>query len=146
MVSACSVATVESKGVKEGSLAAVLRSAPQTGRPIPVRLSTLIRGVLVLGLVTTAAGARTPRSEPDSAVGAYTRMSSRQQRIADALFRAQRAAGAKGMATSPTPLTRDQIAGMKTAGYGWPQIFGQMKAAGLVQEENLRRLLGKHYH
>ena len=79
-------------------------------------------------------------------MGAYARLSPRQQRIVEALFRAQRAAAANGMATAPTPLTRDQIAGMKTAGYGWQQIFGQMKAAGLVQEEDLRQLMDKYYH
>lgn len=148
MVSAWSIAPVEVESVKEVSLAmaVVLRSAPQTGRPTPARLSTLIRGILVLALVTTAASARTPRPEPDSAVGAYARLSPRQQRIVEALFRAQRAAAANGMATAPTPLTRDQIAGMKTAGYGWQQIFGQMKAAGLVQDEDLRQLMDKYYH
>ena len=97
-------------------------------------------------LATAVTAASTIRPTTDPVVGAYARLSPRQQRIVKAFVRAERAPATSGRAVAPTTLTPDQIAGMKTGGYGWQQIFDRMKSAGLVQEESLRQLIGKYYH
>jgi len=109
------------------------------------RSSTLIKGVLLLMLATAVTAASTTRPTTDPVVGAYTRLSLRQQRIVTAFVRAERAPATNGRAVAQTTLTPDQIAGMKAGGYGWQQIFDRLKSAGLVQEETLRQLIGKYY-
>jgi hypothetical protein len=121
------------------------RSADLARATRPKR-STLIKAALLLMLATAVTAASTIRPTTDPVVGAYGRLSPRQQRIVKAFVRAERAPATSGRAVAPTTLTPDQIAGMKAGGYGWQQIFDRMKSAGLVQEESLRQLIGKYYH
>ena len=110
------------------------------------RRSTLIKGAVLLVLAAAVTAASTTRPTTDPIVGAYARLSARQQRIVKAFVRAQQAPGTNGQAVAPTTLTPDQIAGMKAGGSGWQQIFDRMKSVGLVREETLRQLIGKYYH
>jgi hypothetical protein len=70
-----------------------------------------------------------------SSGGAFSRLSSGQQKIARALFEAQ----APG-ANAPKPLTLDEIA-VKRQGQGWGEVFKDMKAAGLVTDKNLGQVV-----
>ena len=132
-----------------GSLSATRRlqgrlaELAQATRP---RRSTLIKAAVLLVLAAAVTAASTTRPTTDPVVGAYARLSPRQQRIVKALVRAEQAPATSGGAVAPTTLTPDQIAGMKAGGSGWQQIFDRMKSAGLVQEGTLRQLIGKYYH
>jgi hypothetical protein len=110
------------------------------------RRSTLIKGALLLVLAGAVSAASTTRPTTDPVVGAYARLSPRQQRIVKAFVRAQQAPATSRQTLAPTTLTLDQIAGMKAGGYSWHQIFDRMKSAGLVREETLRQVIGKYYH
>ena len=110
------------------------------------RRSTLIKAAVLLVLAAAVTAASTIRPTTDPVVGAYARLSPRQQRIVKAFVRAEEAPTTSGRAVAPTTLTPDQIAGMKATGSGWQQIFDRLKSAGLVREETLRQLIGKYYH
>ena len=77
----------------------------------------------ILAVTLTSAWAQTGKLSPGD------------QKIAQALFEAQ----GKGTATSP-PLTRDQIASMKTRD-GWGQVFKDMKSKGLLPQKNLGQVV-----
>ena len=62
--------------------------------------------------------------------GAFDKLSPGDQKIARALFEAQKTNGATA------PLTLDQIAAKKQH-TGWGEVFKQMKAQGLVTDKNL---------
>jgi hypothetical protein len=70
----------------------------------------------------------------------FDSLSPGNQKIANALFSAQNTTG-----TTLTPLTRDQIAGLKGT-EGWGRVFKQMKADGLVQSKNLGQVVSAHRH
>ena len=71
--------------------------------------------------------------------GAFDKLSPGDQKIAQALFEAQKTNG------GTTPLTRDQIAAKK-GHTGWGEIFKQMKAQGLVTDKNLGEAVSKFEH
>jgi hypothetical protein len=77
-----------------------------------------------------------------SATGTTTfdSLSPGNQQIANALFSAQNTAG-----TTRTPLTKDQIAGLKGT-EGWGKVFKEMKADGLVQAKNLGQVVSANQH
>src|SRR5689334_5112963 len=70
--------------------------------------------------------------------GAFDALSPGNQKIATALFNAQNTTG-----TTLTPLTKDQIAGLKGK-EGWGRVFKEMKADGLVQAKNLGQVVSGH--
>ena len=70
----------------------------------------------------------------------FDSLSPGNQKIANALFSAQRTTG-----TTRTLLTRDQIAGLKGT-EGWGKVFKEMKADGLVQAKNLGQVVSAHQH
>lgn len=72
--------------------------------------------------------------------GSFESLSPGNQKIANALFSAQNTTG-----TNLTPLTKDQIAGLKGA-QGWGQAFKTMKSDGLVQSKNLGQVVSGYQH
>jgi hypothetical protein len=72
-----------------------------------------------------------------SPTGNFDSLSPGNQKIANALFDAQRPSGTQ------TALTRDQIAGLKST-EGWGRVFKTMKADGLVQARNLGQVVSGH--
>lgn len=98
--------------------------------------SALAGLMLLFGVATTS-----PAAAQDTAVdGAYERLSPGNQKIARALWEAQRPAPT--MRTKS--LTLDEVAAQKQSGQGWGQVFRTMKAQGLVQEENLGQVVSRH--
>lgn len=90
---------------------------------------------------TTQAGTSSATTTTTATAGAYDRLSPGNQKIAQALFSAQTTTGGTG---SPTPLSLNQIAGMKQRGQGWGEIFQAMKAQGLLQQKNLGQVVSRY--
>jgi hypothetical protein len=80
-------------------------------------------------------------SAQTTGTGAFDKLSPGDQKIALALFEAQKTTG------GTTPLTRDQIAAKKKH-TGWGEVFKQMKAQGLVTDKNLGQAVSnfEHHH
>src|SRR5580765_932060 len=89
--------------------------------------------VLMLANPGWAQSSTTPTASFDS-------LSPGNQKIANALFSAQNTTG-----TTRTPLTKDQIAGLKGT-EGWGKVFKEMKADGLVQAKNLGQVVSANQH
>ena len=113
----------------------------------------MITGALLLAIAVTASAETT--TPPPTGRSAYARLSPGNQKIAQALFKAQtstaRATGTgtttrTRTTTAPKTLTLDEIAAMKTSGQGWGQVFHQMKAQGLVQDKNLGQAIARYNH
>jgi hypothetical protein len=73
--------------------------------------------------------------------GAFEKLSPGDQKIARALFEAQKTNG------GTAPLTLDQI-GARKQHAGWGEVFKQMKAQGLVTDKNLGEVVSnfEHHH
>jgi len=72
--------------------------------------------------------------------GATIALSLGNQKIARALFEAQRLNG-------ETPaLSLEEIAALKKGGLGWGQILKKMKDDGLIEEKNLGQVVSKYQH
>ncbi len=69
--------------------------------------------------------------------GAFDSMPPGEQKVARALFEAQKAPVPGG----PAPLTLDQIAERKQGREGWGEVFREMKTQGLVGEKNLGQVV-----
>src|SRR6266849_5077553 len=82
--------------------------------------------------------ATNPTPDPATA-GDFQKLSPGNQKIAQALFAAQRPAAA-----GPR-LTLDQIAELKETA-GWGKVFRQMKADGLIQARNLGHVVSSYEH
>ena len=91
----------------------------------------------------SAALAQTPSPAPPSS-GAYASLSPGNQKLARALFEAQKTSSG-GTATSK-PLTLDEIAARKQSGGGWGKVVNDMKARGLVQAKNLGQVVSRHQY
>ena len=104
------------------------------------RIVTVSAGIIMLlwGVTGGLAQTATPSSS-----GAFTSLSPGNQKIASALYQAQ---SRPTSPTSPTPLTRDQLAQMKQSGKGWGEIFQSMKAQGLVSAKNLGQVVSRYNH
>ena len=87
--------------------------------------------------------AQTPRpSATPSPKGAFESLSPGNQKIARALFEAQKTGSA---GTTPVkPLTLDEIAAKKQSGEGWGRVFKEMKVQGLVRDKNLGQVVSRH--
>lgn len=68
--------------------------------------------------------------------GAFDKLSPGGQRIARALFEAQRGQGSSTMSL-------DDIASRKLGGRGWGEVFKEMKEQGLVHEKNLGQVISR---
>jgi hypothetical protein len=101
--------------------------------------------VTAVGIVLMLAGPGWAQSSTSSTAGAtgtatFDSLSPGNQKIANALFSAQNTPG-----TTRTPLTKDQIAGLKGT-EGWGKVFKEMKADGLVQAKNLGQVVSANQH
>jgi hypothetical protein len=83
--------------------------------------------------------------------GAYERMDVGHQKIARALFEAQMPNTIPGGsprirrgANPMTPLSLDQISGLKENGRAWGFVFQTMRTRGLLQEDNLGQVMAKY--
>lgn len=106
--------------------------------------SALAGFLLLLGVASAS-----PTGAQTSALvnGAYERMSAANQKIALALFDAQAAAVAPAPASSNAKaLTLDEIAAQKQSGTAWGQVFGAMKARGLLLEKSLGQVVNRYEH
>ena len=83
--------------------------------------------------VTTTTTATAP-------TGNFNSLSPGNQKIANALFSAQKTTG-----TTLTPLTKNQIAGLKGT-EGWGRVFKTMKANGLIHARNLGQVVSGYNH
>lgn len=93
--------------------------------------------LLALALLFTVVGPADAQTAASS--GAYESLSPGNQKIARALFEAQKTGG------STKPLTLDQIAAQKQ-GEGWGEVFKQMKSQGLVEDKNLGQVVSEYNH
>ena len=71
--------------------------------------------------------------------GNFNGLSPGNQKIANALFAAQKPTGTQ------TALTKDQIAGLRST-EGWGRVFKTMKADGLIQAKNLGHVVSSYNH
>jgi hypothetical protein len=119
--------------------------------------------VAAILLLFGAATADAQVAPPPPAAGAYQKLSTGNQKVARALFEAQTVpmtttttkAGKPSVpspATAPSgssangrkPLTLDQISAMKQNGSGWEHVFRQMRAQGLLTDQNIGQVMARH--
>jgi hypothetical protein len=77
---------------------------------------------------------------------AFARLSPGEQRIARALYDAQRAGGDSGPGwgqAAARARSLDEIAGMERGLAGWNQVFKQLKAEGLIAEQTLGHVVAR---
>lgn len=117
------------------------------------RIMLILTTCLMVLAVATAATAQTGTSTSNSNQGAFGKLSSGNQKIAQALYDAQvKPSGTTSGTTSstsstqPTPYTLDTIAAMKQH-KGWGEIFKEMKASGQLPPDvkNLGQLVSGRY-
>jgi hypothetical protein len=107
------------------------------------KILSVVGGCLLLPLTplwaqaqtTTAASTATATTSSSS----FNNLSAGNQKIADALFAAQKPSGTQ------TALTKDQIANLKGS-EGWGRVFKQMKSDGLVTAKNLGQVVSAREH
>jgi len=101
-----------------------------------LEVSRVVLAVVVALGVAVSAWAQT------TGTGAFDKLSPGDQKIARALFEAQKTNG------GTTPLTLNQIAAKKKGHAGWGEVFKQMKAQGLVTDKNLGEAVSsfEHHH
>ncbi len=106
----------------------VATAAAETGTPTPT---------------TTTTQSATPTSNPNQ--GAYDKLSPGNQKIAQALYDAQKTNTQTSSSTSTSlkPMSRDDIAAMKQH-KGWGEIFKDLKAKGYYSEyKNLGQVVSR---
>jgi hypothetical protein len=105
--------------------------------------SALAGFLLLLGVATASP---TSAQTPGLVRGAYERLSPGNQKVARALFDAQAAVALQGPAGTSKTLTLDEIAAQKQNGTAWGQVFGAMKARGLLREKDLGQVVNRYEH
>ena len=90
----------------------------------------LVSAVGIVLLLATPGWAQSATTTATIPTGNFDSLSPGNQKIANALFSAQKTTG-----TTLTPLTKNQIAGLKST-EGWGRVFKTMKADGLIQAKN----------
>jgi len=103
-------------------------------RDVSHRMATIVTVLTFVAvfLTSTVAGAQT------ASAGAFDKLSPGEQKIARALFEAQKTSTDP---KAPKPLTLDEIAAKKQGHEGWGRVFKDMKAQGLVTEKNLGQVV-----
>jgi hypothetical protein len=104
---------------------------------------TFLHASRVVLAVAVALGVAVSAWAQTTNTGAFDKLSPGDQKVARALFEAQKTNG------GVTPLTLDQIAAKKKPGHsGWGEVFKQMKAQGLVTDKNLGQAVSnfEHHH
>lgn len=100
----------------------------------------LVTAVGIVLMLASPGWAQSSTAPTASTTTTFDSLSPGNQKIANALFSAQHTTG-----TKLTPLTKDQIAGLKGT-EGWGRVFKQMKADGLVQARNLGQVVSAQQH
>jgi hypothetical protein len=120
-------------------LAAGLGVASAQTVPVPAPVAQPVASAPTASMTTTSS-TTTP---PPASSGAFDALSTGNQKIARALYEAQRPSSTDGT-TATKSLTLDEIAAMKQSGQGgWGQVFKDMKSQGLVQEKNLGQVVSQ---
>src|SRR5260370_2053803 len=96
----------------------------------------LVTAVAIAGLLANPVWAQSSTA----IAGSFDSLSPGNQKIANALFSAQKTTG-----TTLTPLTRDQIAGLKGT-EGWVRVFKTIKPDGLIQARHLGQAASQHHY
>ncbi len=104
-------------------------------------LGTVLTTAGLAGAQTKSSPTPTAKATTTSTAGAFDKLPPGEQKIAGALFDAQKTTSTAGAAT---PLTLDQIAAMKQQHQGWGEVFKQMKAQGLVTDKNLGQVVSRY--
>src|SRR5438874_8365659 len=99
----------------------------------------LVSAVGIVLLLATPGWAQSATTTATIPTGNFDSLSPGNQKIANALFSAQRPSGTQ------TALTKNQIAGLKST-EGWGRVFKTMKADGLVQARNLGQVVSGYQH
>jgi hypothetical protein len=105
------------------------------GAGVILLLASPIRAQSSSTVMTSGASASASAA---TTAGAFQSLSPGDQKIANALFAAQTTRGSGR-------LSRDQIATLKGSA-GWGQVFGQMKADGVLQARNLGQVVSRSEH
>jgi hypothetical protein len=116
-----------------------------------MRRNCLVQSLTVVSLLTmsatTCAQAQTKPKEPTT-TSAFHKLSLGNQKVAAALFQAQRsvvvALRARGLTPASRPLALEEIAARRRGGEAWGKIFREMKALGLVQDKSLGQVVAKY--
>jgi hypothetical protein len=104
------------------------------------KVLSIVGGCLLLSLTPLWAQTTAATSTATTTTGgSFDNLSAGNQKIADALFAAQKPSGTQ------TALTKDQIANLK-GGEGWGKVFKQMKSDGLLTDKNLGQVVSAHEH
>jgi len=93
-----------------------------------------------LMLIASSAFAQTTPGTTSGGTASFNTLSPGNQKIARALFEAQRPTP-----NGPQPLSLNQIAARK-GDEGWGQVFKGMKGEGLVQEKSLGQVISSYEH
>jgi hypothetical protein len=101
---------------------------------------TLAAAFLALAAPSWAQSLSSDTSVVPIATSLYQNMPLDDQKIAHALFLAQRP-----VATRSAPLNLEQIAALKSD-EGWSRAFGEMRARGLIQATALGDVVGRYGH
>lgn len=103
-------------------------------------LKTFVIACLSVVVLASGAFAQTTPPVPSPNQGVFDQLSPGNQKIAQALFDAERS---NSTATTAKPLSRDDIAAMKRDGKGWGEVFKEMKQQGLVDAKNLGQVVSQ---
>lgn len=101
-------------------------------------LKTFVIACLSVVVLASGVFAQTTPPAPNPNQGIFDQLSPGNQKIAQALFDAERS---NSTATTAKPLSRDDIAAMKRDGKGWGEVFKEMKQQGLVDAKNLGQIV-----
>src|SRR5258705_1213438 len=99
----------------------------------------LVTAVGIALLLATPVWAQSTTTTTATTTGSFDSLSPGNQKIANALFSAQKTTG------TTTPLTKNQIADLKGT-EGWGRVFKTMKADGLVSAKNLGQVVSGYQH
>jgi len=104
-----------------------------------IRVLLTAVGIVLLLANPGWAQSTTTTSSTTIPTGNFDSLSPGNQKIANALFSAQKTTG------TTTPLTKNQIAGLRST-EGWGRVFKTMKADGLVTAKNLGHVVSSYNH
>ncbi len=104
-----------------------------------IRVLLTAVGIVLLLANPGWAQSTTTTSSTTIPTGNFNSLSPGNQKIANALFSAQKTTG------TTTPLTKNQIAGLRST-EGWGRVFKTMKADGLVTAKNLGQVVSSYNH
>jgi hypothetical protein len=104
-----------------------------------IRVLLTAAGIVLLLASPGWGQSTTTTSSTTIPTGNFDSLSPGNQKIANALFSAQKTTG------TTTALTKNQIAGLRST-EGWGRVFKTMKADGLVTAKNLGQVVSSYNH